>query len=127
MLTGDKGETARMIGISCGLLTCPLEQQKAGVRLVKIDEDFELTSKMLGEFKQEQKLELMVSGRSLSQLLARSESAADLNAILKKASAVLVFRASPAQKADVVHFIRRNNVNKITVAIGDGANDVNMI
>ncbi len=23
MLTGDKGETARMIGISCGLLTCP--------------------------------------------------------------------------------------------------------
>ncbi len=26
-----------------------------------------------------------------------------------------------------MHFIRKNNVNKITVAIGDGANDVNMI
>lgn len=127
MLTGDKGETARMIGISCGLLTCPHLQQQAGVRLVKIDEDFEMASKMLSECKQEQKLELMVSGRSLSQLLARSESAADLNTILKKASAVLVFRASPAQKADVVHFIRKNNFNKITVAIGDGANDVNMI
>jgi len=40
---------------------------------------------------------------------------------------VLVFRASPAQKADVVRFIRANNSGKLTVSIGDGANDVNMI
>jgi P-type E1-E2 ATPase len=34
MLTGDKGETAKMIGISCGLLS---EPEQAGVWLVEID------------------------------------------------------------------------------------------
>lgn len=69
----------------------------------------------------------MISGRALSQLLHKPELKQDLNDLLSVALAVLVFRASPAQKADVVHFIRKNNRNKITVSIGDGANDVNMI
>jgi P-type E1-E2 ATPase len=60
-------------------------------------------------------------------LLKRPECKKDLNDLLSNALAVLVFRASPAQKADVVSFIRQNNPNKITVSIGDGANDVNMI
>ena len=33
----------------------------------------------------------------------------------------------PKDKADVVDFIKRKNPTKITLAIGDGANDVNMI
>jgi len=33
----------------------------------------------------------------------------------------------PKDKADVVRFIKRKNPNKITLAIGDGGNDVNMI
>lgn len=36
MLTGDKGETAKMIGISCGLLSNSKE-----INLVKIDDDFD--------------------------------------------------------------------------------------
>jgi len=43
------------------------------------------------------------------------------------AQAVIIFRAMPKDKADVVSFIKRKNPNKITLAIGDGANDVNMI
>ena len=35
-------------------------------------------------------------------------------------------RVTPKQKADVVRLIK-NSMNKITLAIGDGANDVNMI
>ena len=39
----------------------------------------------------------------------------------------MVFRASPKQKAALVAFIKSICKNKTTLAIGDGANDVNMI
>ena len=40
---------------------------------------------------------------------------------------VLACRVSPQQKADIVNMIKRRFPNKVTLAIGDGANDVNMI
>ncbi len=47
--------------------------------------------------------------------------------IVTKAKAVIVFRSSPSQKADIVTFVRRNIKKSTTLAIGDGANDVSMI
>jgi len=38
-----------------------------------------------------------------------------------------VYRSSPGQKADVVNFMKDHTGKKVTAAIGDGANDVNMI
>jgi len=40
---------------------------------------------------------------------------------------VLACRVSPKQKAEVVLMVRNRNEHKTTLAIGDGANDVNMI
>ena len=40
---------------------------------------------------------------------------------------VLACRVSPKQKADIVNLIKKRFPQKITLAIGDGANDVNMI
>ena len=40
---------------------------------------------------------------------------------------MIVFRSSPAQKAEIVTFVKKNIKGAITLAIGDGANDVNMI
>ena len=40
---------------------------------------------------------------------------------------VLACRVSPKQKADIVVMMRARNPDKATLAIGDGANDVNMI
>lgn len=40
---------------------------------------------------------------------------------------VLACRVSPKQKADIVNMIRKRFPQKVTMAIGDGANDVNMI
>jgi len=40
---------------------------------------------------------------------------------------VLACRVSPKQKSDVVNMIRVRFPNKVTLAIGDGANDVSMI
>ncbi len=47
--------------------------------------------------------------------------------ILDNCHSVIVSRASPSQKAAVVSLVRANKPDKITLAIGDGANDVNMI
>lgn len=52
---------------------------------------------------------------------------ADLGPLLGGARSVVVYRSSPAQKADVVTFMKRYTKGKVTLAIGDGANDVNMI
>lgn len=44
-----------------------------------------------------------------------------------EAKGFVVFRSSPKQKAALVKFIKSITKNKTTLAIGDGANDVNMI
>mmetsp|Transcript_32158 Transcript_32158/g.37083 ORF Transcript_32158/g.37083 Transcript_32158/m.37083 type:complete len:387 (-) Transcript_32158:46-1206(-) len=41
--------------------------------------------------------------------------------------AVIACRVSPAQKQSMVEFVRKANKKVVTLAIGDGANDVNMI
>ena len=48
-------------------------------------------------------------------------------AISKYCNSVLACRVSPKQKADIVTLIRQNKAESVTLAIGDGANDVNMI
>ena len=49
-----------------------------------------------------------------------------VNDIMTKCESVICCRVSPKEKADVVRLVK-NNLGKITLAIGDGANDVNMI
>jgi phospholipid-translocating ATPase len=40
---------------------------------------------------------------------------------------LVVYRSSPAQKADIVTYVKNAREKQVTLAIGDGANDVNMI
>ena len=60
-------------------------------------------------------------------MLADKDNCEEVLRILSYAAAVVIFRASPKQKAEVVQFIRDKNNGKVTLAVGDGANDVNMI
>jgi len=46
--------------------------------------------------------------------------------MLLECEAVVVCRATPKQKAEMVRLIKVRT-GKVTLAIGDGANDVNMI
>jgi P-type E1-E2 ATPase len=46
---------------------------------------------------------------------------------ISKVKSVIVYRASPAQKAEIVAFIKHNIEGSFTLSIGDGSNDVNMI
>ena len=47
--------------------------------------------------------------------------------VAKECDSVVCCRVSPKQKADVVEMVRLDSPKAITLAIGDGANDVNMI
>lgn len=69
----------------------------------------------------------MVSGLKLVKILACKEALDIVEKVLLAAKAVVIYRASPSQKADVVNFIKARAKGKMTLAIGDGANDVNMI
>jgi P-type E1-E2 ATPase len=47
--------------------------------------------------------------------------------IVKKCQSVVVCRASPSQKSQVVTMVRQKEKKALTMAIGDGTNDVAMI
>ncbi len=47
--------------------------------------------------------------------------------IAKSCEGVICCRVSPGQKADVVRLIKQDDDQVVTLAIGDGANDVSMI
>lgn len=47
--------------------------------------------------------------------------------LVDRAEVVLACRVSPKQKADIVNMVRNLHPEAKTLAIGDGANDVNMI
>jgi phospholipid-transporting ATPase len=136
MLTGDKVETAINIGIATGLLD-PSEGER-GRRLVLTSADFQqsgsfneaafarelhqLANDALGGATFEG---MVIDGKCLEVAL-EPESELDFCAIARKCMTVVCCRVSPKQKGAVVRLIKRRE-KAITLAIGDGANDCNMI
>ncbi|KAJ8407670.1 hypothetical protein AAFF_G00275270 [Aldrovandia affinis] len=107
ILTGDKQETAINIGHSCKLLT-------KNMGLVVINEDTldgtrETLSRHCG---------------MLGDALHKENDCAHHRR--QDAEAVICCRVSPLQKSEVVDMVKKQ-VRVITLAIGDGANDVGMI
>lgn len=77
--------------------------------------------------------DLMISGTELQELIDTVEIEKDLilrqkliDAFLR-AKGFVIYRSSPKQKAQLVSFVKTYCPNTTTLAIGDGANDVNMI
>jgi len=52
---------------------------------------------------------------------------ASLAALADRCEVVVACRVSPKQKAEIVNLVKEYKPSAITLAIGDGANDVNMI
>lgn len=69
---------------------------------------------------------LIISGDALFHALKPGISGLVMK-IAEECQAVLCCRVSPKQKQDVVQLVRKEKPNVSTLAIGDGANDVNMI
>lgn len=47
--------------------------------------------------------------------------------VTDKVNVVLACRVSPSQKGEIVELVKKNHPKDVTLAIGDGANDVAMI
>ena len=73
------------------------------------------------------KLALVVSGDALIQAMKIERLSSHLMKIAELCEAVLCCRVSPKQKQEVVSLVRKHKPHVSTLAIGDGANDVNMI
>ncbi|OQS01281.1 hypothetical protein ACHHYP_01364 [Achlya hypogyna] len=127
VLTGDKEETAINIGRACNLL-----QQESTMMVHRLskctteDDLYEYIWELLElRGKISKKEVLVIDGDALSLAMLPSMQAAFLELALR-CSACICCRVSPKQKAQVVRLVR-DNLPVITLAIGDGANDVNMI
>ena len=77
---------------------------------------------------------MVIDGASLSQILASESSRQQLVDVLsfEQCEAVVFCRVSPKQKGEIVrlvqhHLTSKGKSRKSTLAIGDGANDINMI
>ncbi|KAF4147432.1 Phospholipid-translocating P-type ATPase C-terminal [Phytophthora infestans] len=147
MLTGDKEETAINIGHACQLIN-------EGMQLLVINsEDLDDLGRQVDKIYKLEAVQSHLSAKTVSSTLAlvcdgkamvhvfppkntSSERALHAAKVLSQmlldissvCHAVIACRVSPAQKADIVNLVRYNSPqNPITLAIGDGANDVNMI
>ncbi|XP_043604828.1 probable phospholipid-transporting ATPase IA isoform X2 [Bombus pyrosoma] len=127
VLTGDKQETAINIGYSCKLIThgMPLyiinESSLDKTREVIIQRclDFGIDLKCQND------VALIIDGNTLDFALS-CDIRMDFLDLCSSCKVVICCRVSPMQKAEVVDLITSNK-KVVTLAIGDGANDVAMI
>uniref|UniRef100_A0A665USL6 Phospholipid-transporting ATPase n=1 Tax=Echeneis naucrates TaxID=173247 RepID=A0A665USL6_ECHNA len=134
VLTGDKQETAENIGYSCNLL----REEMAEVFVISSNSSEEVQEELRsepvtlgnsvkaitdevvnGEYG------LVISGHSLAYALEHSVELEFLRTACM-CKAVICCRVTPLQKAQVVELVKKYK-QAVTLAIGDGANDVSMI
>ncbi|XP_055810180.1 phospholipid-transporting ATPase 3-like isoform X2 [Solanum dulcamara] len=148
VLTGDKLETAINIAYACNLINNNMKQFVISSETDEIREvedrgdQVELARFMKDTVKNElkrcydeaqellhlasgPKLALIIDGKVLMYALDPSLRVMLLNLSLN-CSAVVCCRVSPLQKAQVTSLVRKG-AQRITLSIGDGANDVSMI
>uniref|UniRef100_A0A7N8YFK4 Phospholipid-transporting ATPase n=1 Tax=Mastacembelus armatus TaxID=205130 RepID=A0A7N8YFK4_9TELE len=144
VLTGDKQETAVNIGYSCKMLTDDMtevfiisghtvqsvrqelrsRQEGAGTgggvkQLHCSPSPSNLMDNISGEFA------LVINGHSLAHAL-EADMETEFVSTACACKAVICCRVTPLQKAQVVELIKKHK-KAVTLAIGDGANDISMI
>ncbi|KAL3239280.1 aminophospholipid-translocating P4-type ATPase DNF2 [Nakaseomyces bracarensis] len=152
VLTGDKVETAINIGFSCNLLNNDMELlvvKNSGADVEELgntpkeivdtlisqylhdkfgmagsEEELQLAKKQhdipKGEFA------VIIDGDALKYALSSDDLKRKFLLLCKNCKSVLCCRVSPSQKAAVVKLVK-NTLDVMTLAIGDGSNDVAMI
>ena len=126
MLTGDKRETAINIGHSCRLIKdyssiTVLDQELGDVSQCMAAATVDMSNDRVAHSV------VVVDGPTLTQITS-SEALRELFLDLAiGVDTVICCRASPSQKALLVSCIRHKVKHAITLAIGDGANDIAMI
>ncbi|KAK1317456.1 Phospholipid-transporting ATPase 1 [Acorus calamus] len=142
VLTGDKQETAISIGYSCKLLTSnmtqiiinihskdacrkSLEDAMGTVKKIQVSMSSGPSDASGGRDSVAVPIGLIIDGTSLVYIL-ETELEEELFKVATECNVVLCCRVAPLQKAGIVALIK-NRTDDMTLAIGDGANDVSMI
>jgi phospholipid-translocating ATPase len=126
MLTGDKRETAINIGHSCRLIKDYSSVTTLDHEAGSVEQNIAVAVAAIQSGSTAHSV-VVVDGQTLSTITT-SEA---LNTLFLElailADSVICCRASPSQKASLVHAIRKRVGGSVTLAIGDGANDIAMI
>ncbi|XP_014748316.1 PREDICTED: phospholipid-transporting ATPase ID isoform X2 [Sturnus vulgaris] len=150
VLTGDKQETAVNIGYSCKMLTDDMTEVfvVTGHTVLEVREELrkarekmmDASRSMCNGFSYQEKLSskltsvleaiageyaLVINGHSLAHALEADMEVEFLETACA-CKAVICCRVTPLQKAQVVELVKKYK-KAVTLAIGDGANDVSMI
>jgi phospholipid-translocating P-type ATPase (flippase) len=127
VLTGDKIDTAENISHSCSLLHEDTEK-------FRILDDLDTKEKILSALEEfsksnSKKKALLIEGKvALAIVLADKELGEKFVHFTITCQTVVCSRVSPKQKADVVDLVKKyTSKETVTLAIGDGGNDVSMI
>lgn len=131
VLTGDKQETAINIGLSCGAIdegmdVVIINEDNLEDTAAQIDRALGRWSAMRTDPTMERKLGLVIDGQTLHYAL-EEELQKKFMVVTRMARSVIACRVSPKQKTEIVELVRKHDKDKVTLAIGDGANDVGMI
>ena len=152
VLTGDRIETAINIGFSCNLLGNDMkllvvrpEDDQSDIQYIDdliteyLEENFGISVSTPEEIAAAIKIAkadhsvptsntaLIIDGAALTLVFNEDEALRQKFLLLgKQCKSVICCRVSPSQKAEVVQVVK-NNLQVMTLAIGDGANDVAMI
>ncbi|KAL4932685.1 aminophospholipid-translocating P4-type ATPase DNF3 [Aspergillus undulatus] len=126
MLTGDKRETAINVGHSCRLVKdystlviLDQEMRNVGQEIEKLTADITM-GKVAHSV-------VVVDGQTLSMIEGDELLRAAFFKLAILVESVICCRASPKQKAFLIKSIRQHVQDSVTLAIGDGANDIAMI
>lgn len=126
MLTGDKRETAINIGHSCRLIK---DYSTVIVLDKELGEVEQLIARATVTLRKEEMAHsvVVVDGHTLSWIHEHEHIETLFYDLAILADSVICCRAQPSQKAQLVRAIRKKVKKSITLAIGDGANDIAMI
>lgn len=150
VLTGDREETAINIGHACRLINDRMKllyvnQESIKDLEVQIEELHKapFIQQLLKAGKVSEEIAMVCDGKALVHVFPSKDALAGMSEdaghrakllaskLLDVASvckALIACRVSPSQKAEIVSLVRNGSPTKpITLAIGDGANDVSMI
>ena len=130
VLTGDKLETAESIGFSSKLLTLGMDIMRCrNEEDVKDLFNRDSATKNEADILSGQKKALIIESEALKLILSNDNLKVQryFLKITKTLETVICCRVSPRQKAEVVKLIKEDDPEVVTLAIGDGANDVSMI
>lgn len=126
MLTGDKRETAINIGHSCRLIKDYSTVTVLDLETGEVEQSIGAAVLAIQRGKVAHSV-IVVDGQTLAQINEVEPLKLLFYDLAILADSVICCRASPAQKASLVKNIRKRVKKSITLAIGDGANDIAMI